>query len=901
MALKSLTTVYAGALQRVLCAALAYAMTACLPVHAQSPEPETPVTPAPAATVPPPAPVPAAAARLRPYREILKDAKAIPGFFTLHQKDEKVWIEIRPEQFEAPFFFAYNIPRSIGERGLYGSQMGRSHVAFFRQIGERVQIVARNEEFFAAEGTPQARFVAESFSDSLLGSAPQVALPHPQTKAVLIEASALLFVDIPGYQTRLEGAFRLPYALDARNSAFAGVNNGERLTGLQVRAHYALSKLPAPPLNAAGAPAPTPPKTTPDPRSLFVNFYYSFMQLPGEPLTPRLADHRLGHFTTARVDYSEDTAIKPRVHYVKRWRLEKADPSAPLSVPKQPIVYWLDRNIPEKYRAAVTAGVLEWNKAFERIGFKDALVVKQQTDHDDFDTMDTRHASIRWFTGADVGMAIGPSQADPRTGEILDADIGMSDVFAKNVRRLVVEDIGRPATEGLRAAQSADPLFAHKESMVCDYASEAAHEQQFAMDLLEARGIVMDGPEADQIAQAYVKSIMMHEVGHTLGLRHNFRGSTAYPLSRLRDPAFTREHGITASVMDYTPYNLAVAGEKQGDYVQSTIGVYDYWVIEYAYAQLDPQRERAELAKIAARSTEPGLAYGSDEDAGYGATFLGVDPDVNRFDLGPDPLEFYRRRMQLTRELWNRIETLTLAKGESYERLTRSLLSGFRSIAQIGPLAAKYVGGVTLRREVAGTGRQPYEPTSVARQRAALTLITRDFFKADSFHFSPEFLGRIGIDHFDRPANPILSIGDAVLNVQRAILDHLMSEVVAARLLDSQDKVADGNRVLRLSELHDTLQAAIWSEAKSGAETTTLRRNLQREHLRRVVNALLRPAPAMPADAASLLRANSLQLAAELRVAQAKPGLSRETRAHFARSLNALEEALKAPLQRSGA
>jgi len=131
------------------------------------------------------------------------------------------------------------------------------------------------------------------------------------------------------------------------------------------------------------------------------------------------------------VDYSEDTAVKPRLHYVQRWRLEKADPSEAKSGPKQAIVYWLDRNVPEKYRKSVAAGVLEWNKAFERIGFKDALVVKQQTEKDDFDTMDARHASIRWFTGADVGFAIGPSQVDPRTGEILDADIGMSDVFAR--------------------------------------------------------------------------------------------------------------------------------------------------------------------------------------------------------------------------------------------------------------------------------------------------------------------------------------------------------------------------------------------------------------------------------------------------------------------------------------
>ena len=879
--------------------ALVIAVCACPVAYAQIPDPETPAPATPAA-VPAPAAAPAPGVpRPRAYRDVLGDAKPLPGFFTLHQKDDKVWLAIRPDQFEVPFFFAYNIPRSIGERGLYGGQMGRSHIAFFRRLGDRVQLIARNEEFFAAAGTPQARFVADSFSDSLITSAPVVSQPHPATKAVLIEANTLLFADIPGYLTRLEIAFRMPYGLDTRNSTIAKVNNDPRQTGLMVQAHFALARLPAPPLNQppTAASPPAPPRTIPDPRSLFVSFYYSFRALPATPLPPRLADQRIGHLTTTRVDYSDDTTVKPRVHYVKRWRLEKADPAAALSAPKQPIVYWLDRNIPEKYRDAVTAGVLEWNKAFERIGFKDALVVKQQTAQDDFDTMDAQHAAIRWFTGADAGFAIGPSQADPRSGEILAAVIGMTDGFARGARRLVVEDVGRASA----ALAPADPLFAHRDPVGCNYAAEAAHELHFALDLIEARGLNMDGTAAEAIAQAQVKAVIAHEVGHTLGLRHNFRASTAYPLSRLRNADFTREHGLASSVMDYTPFNLAITGETQGEYVQSTLGIYDYWAIEYAYAQFDSADEAAQLAKIAARSNEPGLAYGTDEDAGFGSLFVGVDPEVNRFDLGPDPLEYYQRRMQLTRELWERIGSLRLAPGESYERLTRSLVSGFRAIAQIAPLAAKYVGGVAIRRDVAGSGRPLYEPTAAARQRAALNLITRDFFRTDSFRFKPEFLSRIGIDYFERPANPILSIADAVLNVQKTVLDHLMSDAVAARLLDSLDRVAAGNRLLSLAELHETLQAAIWSEAQTGAETTVLRRNLQREHLRRVVNALLRPAAAAPADTVSLLRANTRRLVTSLRAAQAKPRLSQETRAHYAQSLNALEEALRAPLQRAGA
>ena len=451
------------------------------------------------------------------------------------------------------------------------------------------------------------------------------------------------------------------------------------------------------------------------------------------------------------------------------------------------------------------------------------------------------------------------------------------------------------------AASLADPLHAHRDPLTCSYALEAASEMHFASDLLEARGLDMDGPEAEAMAQVYVKDVIMHEVGHTLGLRHNFRASTVYSQSQISDPEFTRKHGLAPSVMDYTPHNLAVAGEKQGEYRQSTIGAYDYWAIEYAYAPLDPANEKVDLAKIAARSTQPELAFATDEDAGYGTLFFGIDPEVNRFDLGPDPLEFYKRRVKLSRELWDRIESLQLSPGQSYERLTRSLVSGFAQLARVAPLTAKYVGGVSHRRDMAGTGRALYEPTPAARQREALALITRDFFLPGSFRFKPEFLSRIGIDHFDRPRNPLISIAEAVLNVQKAILDHLMSDTVAARLLESQDRVADRGSVLRLSALHETLQAAIWSEAQTGAETTTLRRNLQREHLRRIATALIRPAAATPADAISLSRENARQLAGTLRAARSRTGLSKETRAHYAESLHTLEEALKAPLQRSGA
>ncbi|PXX43072.1 zinc-dependent metalloprotease [Undibacterium pigrum] len=865
----------------LLCAlsevALAQTPPAATPVATNGATPATPAV-APVAAAPAPAP------GLRPFKDIIKDAKELKGFFNLYQKDDKVWMEIRPEQFDKPFLFTYNIPNSIGERGLYGSQMGRGYQAVFKKIGNQVQLLAMNTEFYAKPGTPQALAVAQAFSDSLLASAPVLSSPNSESKGILVDASTLLFNDIPAYSTRLEYAYRTMYVLDRANSSFGKLSTDESLSGFFVNAHFATPRIAAAPLVPPPVALPTPPQTTPDPRSFFVGFYFNFSALPTEVMRPRLADDRLGHFVTTSYDFTEDVKPKTSRHFVNRWRLEKQDPTAALSEPKQPIVYWLDKNVPEKYRKSITEGVLEWNKAFEKIGFKNAVVAKQQTEKDNFDTMDARHASIRWFVGADVGFAIGPSRVDERSGEILDADIGMSDVFARGARRMIGEDAQTNAMSG----------HAHGD---CDFAHEASMEMGFAMDLLDARGEVdMDSPKAEALAQAYVKDVIMHEVGHTLGLRHNFRSSTIYTLKQLQDPAFTKVNGLAGSIMDYVPFNLATKGEPQGEYVMSSLGPYDYWAIEYAYKPVDADKEKEELARIASRSTEPLLAYGTDEDS---MGTLVSDPDVNVFDLGSDPLAYIQKRLTISRELWDRLQTRQLKAGDSYEGLRRSFEYGFGQFARTVPLATKFVGGTTFLRDHAGTGRATYTPIAAERQRQALKLVSDSLFTAKSFVFSPELLSRMGVDHFQRGNRNDISISARLLGLQTAALDQLMSDVVAQRMLNTAEKLRDPKKVLSLHELYGNLQSTIWSELSSGADIVSARRNLQREHLKRLSNALLKPSATAPADARSLQREQANQLLVAIRGAVGKP-MSAESRAHLSESMATLNEVLKASLVRAG-
>ncbi len=439
----------------------------------------------------------------------------------------------------------------------------------------------------------------------------------------------------------------------------------------------------------------------------------------------------------------------------------------------------------------------------------------------------------------------------------------------------------------------------------CTYATEALSEMQFGLDVLAERGEIEPGsPEAEAFVNAALKAVVMHEVGHVLGLRHNFRASTVYPLAKISDPVFSREVGISGSVMDYNPFNIAVKGESQGAYVEPTIGPYDYWAIEYAYRPLPKETETEELAKIAARgATDPLLAFSSDEES-----VAGLDPDASQFDLGTDPLVYLSKRLVISQELWQRLQAKQLKPGESYDVLRRSFDAGFRQTNRAAVLTAKYVGGVYYVRDYAGTRNLPLTPVPPERQRAALKLLATGVFAADSFQFKPEFLRSMGINYLDiglagftaAKFNPDFSLRTRVFALQTSAMNQLLSDTVLTRLLDSEIKVAKSDQALTLPELFAALRGSIWSELKTGASIPGPRRDLQREHLRRIVNVLTRPSASTPADATALFREEAKQLSAQIKVASANGSRDAATRAHLVESAGTLDEALKAPIIRQG-
>jgi Met-zincin/Domain of unknown function (DUF5117)/Domain of unknown function (DUF5118) len=857
----------------------------------------------------------------KPFDDVIKEAKPIKGLFTFYQTDEKVYLEILPEQLDKVYMLSLTCESGLGEGGFYGAQMcGQTPVTFHKQ-GKTIQLVAKNTRFIASDNLPIQRAVARSFSDSILGSTKLASLPQPERHSFLIDFGEILLTDFPMMSYGLEASFRIPYRFDAKNSYFSAVKSYERNVEIETVAHYATDRPPLPPLLPPGAPAPPmppPPRNLPDVRSLLMRFHYSISEPPGPGYKPRLADDRVGHFFTQREDFGSDTDFETSKRYITRWRLEKKDPSAPLSPPKEPIVYWLENTIPVEYRDAIREGVLLWNKAFEKIGIQDAIVVKQQPDDADWDAADVRYHTLRWFTGyPEPGFAEGPSAIDPRTGEIYDADIRFDAGMTRFFRREKNEYINPAGDAVLGLEAAAHPFLApwnDGPTQFCDMAQGAALDAEFSFDLLVSRGMDPNGEDAQKFVHDYLVEITAHEVGHTLGLRHNFRASTIHTLAEASDSDLMSREGLTGSVMDYIPTNIAPHGVKQGPYHQTTLGPYDYWAIEYAYKPIEassPEGELTELRKIASRAAEPQLAFDTDEDAGIGGGAYDMDPLVNRFDFGTNPLDYYSRRVVLADEVWANMEKNLEEPGEGYQVLRRSFNVAFGQAAYSLVLSSKYIGGVYhYRSHVGDPGRRlPFEPVPAAQQKQALEIIRKNLLSPDSFKFSPELLNKLAsprfsdwtdfqsmITRFDVP------IHDMIIGVQDRVLDRLYDPIVLSRVLDSEVKVPAGTDAFTVGFLFNEIQDSVWAELKApgSLEINSYRRSLQRAQLRHLVAMVLHTAN-VPEDAQTMARQNLVVLRAQISAAVGKAGpkTSAETRAHLNESLSRIDETLKANMQRT--
>jgi hypothetical protein len=846
------------------------------------------------------------------------------GLFTTYVEHDSVFLSLTPRQLDRDYLLVTQIAQGIGELGLDGGSSLRSDLVRFHREGDRIELWVVNPRVSAAPGTPMARTVAYSFGHSVAQSFPIA--PARETGTYLIDVTPFLLSDWGDVGTVFETAL-------ARRKLQGNITLDEKRSSLQ-SVHLFAGNLEAEVRLTFQSPRDLGLQTVADYRSLPIGIHYSLLDLPATPMRPRLADDRVGYFISATKDFSRDTAESFFVRYVNRWRLEKRTPGAPLSEPVRPITYYIDRTVPVEWRPYVRAGILEWNRAFEDAGYRDAIRVLDAPDDSAWSAADARYSTVRWTASNGAAYAIGPTNVDPRTGEILNADILISAAWVQRWRGQSGQYVTPVAA--VRAVMDEDSLAttAGDESRLCRYGEGLSRSGTLVSTVMAARGEIPAGGEPGRayVGQA-LKALVMHEVGHTLGLRHNFRGSAGASADQLASRGWTASHGLGVSVMDYNPPALALDPRRQGDYYAPTIGSYDRWAIAYGYADVvtspspssaakgagatprvwAPDVEINGLRAIASQAADPAHLYGTDEDAGFGA--LGLDPTVSRYDQSDDPLAWARDRVALIDGLFGTLETRVVAPGQSYGRLRAAFTDLLNDRWYSLLVTTKYLGGATTARDHRGDpgGRPALVTVPAAQQRAALAFIAEEGFGERAWRFRPALLSRLAADRWmhwgtspgasGRLDYPLL---EWATTQQGSLLGQLLDPAMLARMRDAELRAEPGEPTVGLPELFASLTGAIWAEIGAGTRANvvrprniaSVRRDVQRLYLNALVQMAVSPAPGTPEDARALARVTLAGLGADIDRALAAPSLELDayTRAHLSDTRDRIRRALDAQM-----
>ncbi len=672
------------------------------------------------------------------------------------------------------------------------------------------------------------------FRESVFATFPIIARDD-ESQRYLIETTNLFIGDWAGLRDFLPFMYGVGFGLDRSRSALVSAKSFPKNVEIEVDLMFASS-------------APIPSLAIPDNKTLPIAIHYSLLELPEEPMKPRLADDRIGYFTTAYVDFDKQAEPSSAVHIANRWRLEKKDPYAQLSEPVKPIIFYLENTIPVELRPFIKEGVEAWNKAFEAAGFKNAILAMDQPNDPNWDPGDARYSTIRWMPAIDAGFAIGPSDVDPRSGEILNADILFTSNWTNALAGQQTTFVESPLdflsheAEAIDMARKLNPNFTE---YLCALGVGMLPQSSLLRYTLMADGTIsMNGEMPFEIVAEGIREVTMHEVGHTLGLRHNFKASSFIPYNRLHDKAFTAEQGITASVMDYNPPNVASNREEQGHYYSHVVGAYDVWAIQWGYMPVGNESltPHPQLTAIAEEHSKWGHEYGTDEDAWIYP--YAVDPTITQFDLGSDPIDYYRNQQALVSRLWSNLENRVVPEGGELWPLRGALHSllwnnSFGYVYQL-----KALGGLEVTRAHSDdpAGVTPLKVIPADEQRRALDFVLEVFSPGVLANFPKELLDKAvperNWDQFTTwtPGTRFTyPLHDIVTSLRTLVLDIAFWPERLARIRDNAYR-SDESKPFTLGEFYQGFTDAIWGDVLAGRQPAdSFQRAIQSAYLDRLI------------------------------------------------------------------
>lgn len=793
------------------------------------------------------------------YQREIKDATKLTGAFTLYQRKKDILLELPEDKLGQLFLMQASLSTGVNAQGLQaGDPVGIFGVDAFKwqKQDDQLWLVRPNERFRWNESDPLSIAASRSFPQAVLGSF-RIEATDPDKKLLLVNITPLFYGDVFKLNEMVATSLGGPYMLDREKSWPDKVHDFPDNAVVQMQLNFVSARGPeaANPLAELFGIQPVADQLE-DTRSAPIRVDFNMWYRKDDGYMPRLADPRVGYFT--QDFYSVDKFLQEdrTQRFIMRMNLQKKDPKAALSEPVKPIVWTIDSSVPPEYRDAVKEGVLRWNKAFEALGYKNAMQVQDAPKDPNYDHADGRYNVIRWTMSEDTPYAVTWFRTDPFTGEILNASITFdANMLAyameehENVAMPVaMETQSRPPTGVLlrdpgRKISDDDYLWATDAQLLkkqaqermkkygfgmldCEYGSGLAANANFAWNALVAGGGLKINKTA--YAKEFISDTICHEVGHSLGLRHNFTGSTNLSTKELGDDSITSKEGISASVMDYVPVNVMAVLKGSGNFYSNTIGPYDEWAISYGYADkkaATPEGEVADLEKIATQSGQHGLAYETDEEANT------WDPFVVTFDEGSDPLNYCARMLEASKRVENyAIDDLPRA-GQSYSKRTEMILTSILNDFDQGRTAARFVGGLKAQRNFSGdTDEQnTLAPVDAEDQRTAIHLIAKNLFSADSFKLPQNVVMNLSLDsNSDMSSQWTAPLRQMISSQQERMLAQLMSASTTDRICENQYKWGKAKNAYTIEEHYGLLLGAIFSEVGENKDIDPNRRDLQR-------------------------------------------------------------------------
>ena len=709
--------------------------------------------------------------------EFIEDGEyeKLEGFMNiLHETEkDKYYLIIEKNKLNKEFiYFTYilNGPQAVGASG---GSLGEGYILEFRMFKDDIGLYKINTKFTYDEPNKITQSKLTNIIEAFMG---RFKVEVKEEDRFLISADKLFLSEIltsvtPNIPREYAEYYDLNLGkLDKEKTYIADIRNYPKNTAVEINYGF---------FNAKPKPSASVDAVA-DKRYTFISARHLFVEMPDDKFEPRVADQRIGYFSQKVTDLSTYDTYPAR-DLMNRWRLVKKNPDAELSEPVEPIVFWVENSTPEEIRPFVVKGIEGWNAAFEEAGFKNAVVAKIQPDDAEWDAGDVQYNVVRWASTPSPRYAgYGPSIANPRTGEIIAADI--------------VQEFN-----AIKRGYTYRKLWGYSE-------------------------------DKDPLEQ-WIVSLTMHEVGHTLGLRHNFKSSWIYDADEIHDTSITGKSHI-GSVMDYDPINIAPEGKEQGNYFPHAPGLYDRWAIKFGYT---PNLSDSEREEILSQSVLPELIYGTDGDA-MGSPGSNIDPRAKRYDLSGDPVKYTSERIDVINSKIKELPSIYLTEGETSTEFRSTFFSLTREKGRFMEGVSRLIGGVYSNRVVNGQeGITPFEAVAYDDQKNAMNLISTKLLSNNAFTFDPEILKYLQSEkraaYSPSRGNEDPQLHDLVLGMQGRVLAHILHPRVMQRLVDSAQY---GNTYMP-QEVLDDLFNAIFVQRE---EVNTFKMNLQSKYTDGLIDAL---------------------------------------------------------------